>query len=206
MVVPSPNGAAYPYRVSIVETKQVFVEGIEEVRVFSELAGHLEMSGIQIHPYGGRDKLRQFLRVLASRDDFDNVRSLAVVADADFDVGAARDSIRGALRDAGLPVPSAPLVEASQDDLRYFTSSFPTKKKECWKTFAWNQSGLTLQWNVLNSLWDVSGTRGRIGPGGRLMLKRRYTRFWLPKTLRISDWGRPRRRASGILTTLHSTR
>ena len=129
MVVPSPNGAAYPYRVSIVETKQVFVEGIEEVRVFSELAGHLEMSGIQIHPYGGRDKLRQFWRVLASRDDFDNVRSLAVVADADFDVGAARDSIRGALRDAGLPVPSAPLVEASQDDLRVFYLLLPHEKE-----------------------------------------------------------------------------
>ena len=129
MVVPSQNGADSPSRVSIVETKQVFVEGIEEVRVFRQLADHLEVGSIQIQPYGGKPKLRQFLRVLTSQDDFGNVRSLAVVADPDFDVGAARDSIRGALRDAGLPVPSDPLAEASQDDLRVFYLLLPHEKE-----------------------------------------------------------------------------
>ena len=117
MVSPPQGGAASISRVSIVESKQVFVEGIEEVRVFNSLVIHLQLSGIQIQPYSGKDRLRQFLKILTSQDDFDIIRSLAVVADADFDIGAARDRVHGALQDARLPVPTAPLAKKSQGEL-----------------------------------------------------------------------------------------
>ena len=117
MVSPPQGGAASTSRVSIVESKQIFVEGIEEVRVFNSLATHLQLSGIQIQPYSGKDRLRQFLKILTSQDDFDIVRSLAIVTDADFNIGAARDRVRGALQDAGLPAPTLPLAKESQGEL-----------------------------------------------------------------------------------------
>ena len=57
---------------------------------------------------------------MTNQNDFDKVRSLAVVTDADFDVGAARDRVRGALRDSGLPVPDDQLGQALHDQLSVY--------------------------------------------------------------------------------------
>ena len=110
-------------------SKQVLVEGREEVMVFRSLATHLDLGDLDLWDYGGKNKLREFLAAFTARGDFYDVRSLAIVADADFDVGAARARIRGALRDAGLPVPSDPLAEASQDDLGVFYLLLPHEKE-----------------------------------------------------------------------------
>ena len=104
-------------KIQISEPKQVLVEGHEEVRVFGRLTANLGLTSVQCHPYQGKPKLREFLRTFTALSDFAKVRSLAVVADADFDVGATRDSIRGALQNAGLPQPTDPLTEVSAGNL-----------------------------------------------------------------------------------------
>jgi hypothetical protein len=114
----SRSGRANLLKDRSLTTKQVLVEGMEEVLVFNNLVAELQLNEIQARDYGGKDSLRRFLTAFIRHPDFSKVRSLAVVADADFNVGGTRDRIRGALQNAGLPHPTDPLTEASAGNLR----------------------------------------------------------------------------------------
>ncbi len=106
-----------PSSIEIEQPKQVFVEGNDELRIFRALLRHLDLSNIQMQNLGGIDSLRTSLRIFKNRPGFDAVRSLAVVVDADTNRDARSDLVRGALLDAGLPVPSQPLQLASDGPL-----------------------------------------------------------------------------------------
>ena len=106
-----------PPPLEIQETKQVLVEGSDDIRIFRSLASHLNIPNIQIRHYGGSDNLRTFFRTLSTSPEFTTIRSLAVVADANSD-GSRRDRrIRSALSDMDLPTPSSPLEIASDGRL-----------------------------------------------------------------------------------------
>ena len=98
--------------------KQVLVEGNDDVRLFGKLAKHWGISDIQINQYGGSPKLRLYLRAFLLLDGAENIKSLAVVADADSDRSRAEDRIRGALAAADLPSPRGPLKVLSQGSMR----------------------------------------------------------------------------------------
>ena len=100
---------------TIERPRQLIVEGNDEVRVFLALCEYLGISGLQVQQYGGYPNLRRFLRTLTADPDFHVIESLAVVADADSNRAGRQQSIQGALSDAGLPTPSAPLQFATQD-------------------------------------------------------------------------------------------
>lgn len=89
--------------------KQIIVEGNDEVRVFCELAKHMGISDIQAQPIGGYPKLRRFLKTFVALSDFNIVKSMAIVADANSDRAGRNQSIQDTLASVGLPVPSAPL-------------------------------------------------------------------------------------------------
>ena len=97
--------------------KQVIVEGNDEDRILGALCRHVNLRDVQIQPMGGANSLRAFLRTLAAGLEFERVRSLGVVVDADENRDARRDQVRGALLDAGLPAPVEPLSLASHDQL-----------------------------------------------------------------------------------------
>ena len=111
--------AADGFRIS--RLKLLLVEGEDERRVFTALAGQLGTRDVQIHPYRGRERLRPFLRNLAADPNFSDLSSIAIVMDADTDSDAARDRIVGALSSADLPTPRSPLVPESDGGL---TASF----------------------------------------------------------------------------------
>ena len=100
------------------QPKQLIVEGNDEVRVFSALCRHLDISDLQIQPCGGYQNLRRFLMTLRVMEGFDNIQSLAVVADANANRSGRRQSIENTLSNVGLPVPSAPLQIASQGGIQ----------------------------------------------------------------------------------------
>ena len=106
------------WKVKISEPKQVLVEGHEEVLVLDRFASRLGLAHVQCHAYQGKQNLRNFLRTFKALPDFTIVRSLAVVADADLNTDGTRDRIRGVLQNVGLPQPSAPLTEASDENLK----------------------------------------------------------------------------------------
>ena len=107
-----------PPTLRIEQTKQLIVEGNDEVRVFSALGKHMGISGFQVLPCGGYPNLRRFLRTLMALDNFTDVDSLTVVADADCNATSRRQSIQDTLSNVGLPVPSEPLEFASQYGIR----------------------------------------------------------------------------------------
>ena len=100
------------------QPKQVIVEGNDEIRVFRALCKHLDISDLQVNSCEGYPKLRGFLRNFSRLSGFDDVQSLAVVADADTDRRGRHLSIQAALDNAGLPTPSAPLQFASQNGIK----------------------------------------------------------------------------------------
>ena len=112
------SGRANVVKDRFLTTKQVLVEGMEEVLVFNYLVAELQLNEIQARDYGGKDSLRRFLTAFIRHPDFPKVRSLAVVADADFNVGGARARIRGALQNTDLPQPTEPLIEASDGNIK----------------------------------------------------------------------------------------
>lgn len=67
----------------IKENKILIVEGIDEKLFFSALINHLNLTGIQILPIGGKTQLRSNLKALQIPKDFASVISLGVVRDAD---------------------------------------------------------------------------------------------------------------------------
>lgn len=96
-------------RVSIEQAKLLVVEGSDDERLFNALLRHIGVSGIQVLNAGGKDNIRQTLKVITQSTDYSKVSSIGVVRDADANAGSAFQSVRDALRDANLPVHDAPL-------------------------------------------------------------------------------------------------
>ena len=107
-----------PTALEITQPKQVIVEGNDEIRVFNSLSKHLNIQDLEVRHYGGSGNLRRFLKTFRVSSEFELVRSLAVVADANSDRASREQRIHGALSNAGLPVPTKPLEAVSNGDLK----------------------------------------------------------------------------------------
>lgn len=94
---------------SIKQPKLLVVEGNDDARLFKALLRHIGVSGIQVVDAGGKDNIRQTLRVITQSPDFSKVSSIGVVRDADANADSALQSVQDALRDANLPLPDKPL-------------------------------------------------------------------------------------------------
>jgi hypothetical protein len=88
------------------------VEGKDEELFFGALRKHLGLQNLQILGIGGKTNLRTNLEALTRTHDFGSVLRLGVVRDANDEPGAAFQSVCGALKAAGLPVPTSPLESA----------------------------------------------------------------------------------------------
>ena len=95
--------------------KLLLVEGIDEVRLFRALATSIGVNDVLIRDYGGRNRLRPFLKTVAEVEESEGLESLGIVMDADDSAASAGDRIRGALSAASLPVPAAPLQSAGDE-------------------------------------------------------------------------------------------
>lgn len=96
-------------QVSIKQPKLLVVEGADDARLFNALLSHIGVSGIQVLNAGGKDNIRQTLRVITRSPGFSAVSSIGVVRDADVNADSALQSVQGALKAAGLPAPDASL-------------------------------------------------------------------------------------------------
>ena len=97
--------------------KQVIVEGLDDVRIVESLCRHLEINDVAVQQCGGYDSLRPFLRAFVSDPEFAQVRSLAVIVDADSDAISRRQGVADALLNASLPRPERPLEPVSESGL-----------------------------------------------------------------------------------------
>lgn len=101
--------------ISVEQPCLLVVEGDDEERLFRLLFAHIEekdgvkIDDIQIVNVGGKDNIRRDIQVIVNDRNFASVVSIGIVRDADDNADDALRSVQGALRAAGLPVPSAPL-------------------------------------------------------------------------------------------------
>ncbi len=92
---------------TITEKKLLLGEGKDEVRFFNALLAHLGISDIQVTDYGGKTRLKDYLEALAQTPGFGGLASLAITRDSDTDAAATFASVRDALANVALPVPSS---------------------------------------------------------------------------------------------------
>ena len=91
----------------ISKERQLLVEGNDQRNFFEAFVAHLGISDrVQIHNFGGVGDFRDFLSAFVRMPDFDSVRSIGIVRDAEVSEPAAFQSIRSALTNANLTVPT----------------------------------------------------------------------------------------------------
>jgi hypothetical protein len=94
-------------KIVISAPKQVLVEGRNDKEFVTVFAERRALSELQVHAYGGIDRLRTFLQGFCVDPAFrNNVRSLAILRDADFNSAtSAFDSVCNSVKYAGLVAP-----------------------------------------------------------------------------------------------------
>ena len=105
----------------------LLVEGIEDARFLDAfLKQGLGKDNVQLVQVGGKYNFRDFItKLIKAADSFPNLRSLGMVRDADDNPEAAFLSLRGALQDAGLPVPAQPWSAVAADSLTVSVAILP---------------------------------------------------------------------------------
>ncbi len=88
--------------ISIIESKLLLCEGIDEEKILSKLFEELQVSDIQIMPRGGKEQINKSLPLLAKRPEFRKVASMGIIRDADSDASAALQSVTSALESVGI--------------------------------------------------------------------------------------------------------
>lgn len=71
----------------------------------SDTFSQLDVSSTQVAQAYGVPKIRNQVKLLTNADGFSQLRSFLIIRDADTDIQSARDNVKGAFLDAGLPVP-----------------------------------------------------------------------------------------------------
>jgi hypothetical protein len=89
--------------------KFVFCEGKDDLAVITGVAQSIGISGLEIEPISGKNKLRDFLRGVWTRPEFaqKKVAAVGIIRDADDDASAAFQSVRDSLLANGFPAPEA---------------------------------------------------------------------------------------------------
>lgn len=93
----------------ITQQVQLLVEGRSPHLFFGQLLRHLGRTDVQLQDFRGVTDLRAFLRALVRTPEFESVRSLAVIRDAENHANGAFQSATDALDAAGLPRPPMPI-------------------------------------------------------------------------------------------------
>ena len=88
------------------------MEGQDDRRFFEALLKHYGIPDFQVLQIAGASNLSRRLDALRSAEEFGTVTALGVVRDANGNRDGAFQSVHDALRAAGFPVPSKPLVLA----------------------------------------------------------------------------------------------
>ena len=92
----------------LTEPVQLIVEGRSDEEFFKALMRNMQVTGIQIWTYDGKNKLRTFIEGFRLRSGFSIIKSLGIVRDADTNPTGAFQSVCSALQNTGLSQPQKP--------------------------------------------------------------------------------------------------
>ena len=88
----------------------IAVEGKDEIQCFGAIAKHNNLENIQFYDLEGKDGLPKEITVLRMATNFQNVRSLGIILDADDYPDRSFQSACTALKENYLSVPRDPFV------------------------------------------------------------------------------------------------
>ena len=91
--------------ITIEKEKLLLVEGQDEISVFGELLNILEITDIQIIECGGNIQLKSKFPALVKSSGFADVKSYAIVQDADTSFSGTLSRVQALLKKSGEPVP-----------------------------------------------------------------------------------------------------
>ena len=92
--------------ITIKKPTLLLVEGKDEVNFFQALLDDCQIPEVQIIEVGGKDKFKLEFPALLNLDGFSNVKSYAIIRDADNDANATLTSIQSLLSKHHQPVPN----------------------------------------------------------------------------------------------------
>ncbi|HYL99990.1 MAG TPA: DUF3226 domain-containing protein, partial [Blastocatellia bacterium] len=92
--------------VSLHREKLLLGEGPDEVEFLKALASKLEIDGLQIEHYGGKDNLGNYLITLPKIPGYSLLSTIGITRDADDSFSASYESVSNMVRRIGLEVPS----------------------------------------------------------------------------------------------------
>lgn len=92
--------------ITIEKSALLLVEGKDEVNFFNALLDDCNISEVQIIEIGGKDKLKLEFPALLNLDGFSEVKSYAIIQDADNDSNATLTSIKSILSRYHQPIPN----------------------------------------------------------------------------------------------------
>jgi hypothetical protein len=114
---------------AISETKQLLVEGRDDERFFVALLREMRIKNVQVLPYHGKEKLKDFVKSFAIAPGFRSVVSVGIVRDADKRSDSAFQSVQSAIKSVGWAVPDAP-AEAVGDSPKVITFILPGQDRK----------------------------------------------------------------------------
>lgn len=185
-------------------TKQLLVEGADAARFFQAFLAALDLSGWQVHNFGGNSELPGFLKAVALMSGFNDIASLAIIRDAETDPQAAFQSVCAALRKASLAAPGkSSAFSSGRPQVGVFilpdSSSAGMLESICLRAVATDRPSPVLK--RISSAW-----RGPVCSGQSTWKRRGSRRFWHPVPGPACASERPPRPASGRGRTPPSTR
>lgn len=89
----------------LIQSKIIGVEGNDELNFFTALFKHLNIDGVQLIDFGGKDNFSNRIKQIVKLDNFDNVTHFGLIRDADTNYEGALRSIIQSLEKAKLPIP-----------------------------------------------------------------------------------------------------
>ena len=132
--------------IRILDNVLLLVEGLDDINFFDKMLTRLRITGVQVIPVGGVSKLKSTLDALKVAPNFERVRRIGIIRDADRSKSSAHMSVESALvnsgfRDPGsrmtsLKMPEAVVLILSGDDGTGMLESLICKTlidKEVWR-------------------------------------------------------------------------
>jgi len=98
----------------IIEEKILIVEGKDEQGFFEQIIDFQNLVGIQVLPVGGKEKIQKEIKAIRKTPGFEKVTDIGIIRDADDNWENAFKSVCGALKAAGLPVPTKPMEKTTK--------------------------------------------------------------------------------------------
>jgi len=117
----------------IYKEKLLLAEGLDVHRFLIYACKAYQKSDVQVISFGGNSELRTFLEALKNLENFSKVKALVIARDAETDVTSAIESVKSALGNIELPVPSEPFQFQKGDDTKTAFMLFPgpDRKNQC---------------------------------------------------------------------------